>query len=182
MNTFKIPMLLLAAWLALPLAVHGATMGKEDYAASKDRIEADYKADKEACEALKGNANDVCMEQAKAKEKVARAELGYNASGKASDQNKVLVTRAETSYAVAKEMCDDKGGNDKDVCLKEAKAAETKALADAKAGKQIGEARSEAADDKRDAEYKVAIEKCDALSGDAKSACVASARTRFSKH
>jgi membrane-associated HD superfamily phosphohydrolase len=182
MNTFKTPTILLAAWLALPLAATAASMSKEEYGAAKDRIEAQYKADRDACAPLKGNANDVCMEQAKAKEKLARAELAYSQSGKASDQNKVLVTRAETTYAVAKEMCDDKSGNDKDVCLKEAKAAESKALADAKASNQIGEARSEAADDKRDADYKVAIERCDALAGDAKSACVASAKSRFGKH
>jgi hypothetical protein len=181
MNVLKTPTILLAAWLTLPLAANAASISKEEFGAAKNRIEAQYKSDRDACASLKGNANDVCIEQAKAKEKVARAELAYSYSGKASDQNKVLVTRAETTYAVAKEACDDKSGNDKDVCLKEAKAAETKALADAKVGKQIGEARSDAADDKRDADYKVAIEKCDALAGDAKSACVGAAKSRFGK-
>jgi hypothetical protein len=37
--------------------------------------------------------------------------------------------------------CDDRAGNAKDVCVKEAKAVEVRALADAKLGKQIGEAR-----------------------------------------
>jgi hypothetical protein len=54
-------------------------------------------------------------------------------------------------------------------------------LADAKLGKQIGEARKDAATDKRDADYKVAIEKCDALAGDAKSSCVASAKMSYGK-
>jgi hypothetical protein len=35
---------------------------------------------------------------------------------------------------------------------------------------------------KRDANYKVAIEKCDALAGDAKSSCVASAKTTYGKN
>jgi hypothetical protein len=34
---------------------------------------------------------------------------------------------------VAKEKCDDKAGNEKDVCVKEAKAALVRAKADAKA-------------------------------------------------
>jgi hypothetical protein len=38
---------------------------------------------------------------------------------------------------VAKEKCDDQAGNARDVCRKEAKAVETKALADAKMGKQM---------------------------------------------
>jgi hypothetical protein len=92
------------------------------------------------------------------------------------------VAKAEVAYAIAKEKCDDKAGNAKDVCVQEAKAAETKALADAKLGKEVGEAKTDAADDKRDADYKVAIEKCDALSGDAKSACVSAAKTKFGKN
>ena len=42
-------------------------------------------------------------------------------------QVKVLVAKAESAYAVAKERCDDKSGNAKDVCVKEAKAVESRA-------------------------------------------------------
>jgi hypothetical protein len=172
--------LVAAALLALPLA-QAATVTKADYTAGKTRIGADYKADKAACASLADNAKDVCVLEATAKEKVALADLEYGYTGKPADQNKVLVTKAETAYAVAKEKCDDLAGNPKDVCVKEAKAVEVKALADAKLGKQIGEAKSDAAADKRDADYKVAAEKCDALAGDAKSSCVADAKARFGK-
>jgi len=172
--------LLVAAMLALPVA-QAATMSKADYKADKTRISADYKADKAACASLKDNAKDICVEQAKAKEKVARAELEYSYTGKATDQNKILVAKAEANYSVAKEKCDDMKGNDKDVCVKEAKAVEVKALADAKMGKQIAEVKKDAAQDKRDADYKVAAEKCDALAGDAKSTCIAAAKAKFGK-
>jgi hypothetical protein len=172
--------LLTSALLVLPVA-HAATMSKADYESTKTRIKADYKSDKAACASQSGNAKDICIEEGSAKEKVALAELEYAYSGKAADQNKVLVAKAESSYAVAKERCDDLAGNAKDVCVKEAKAVEVKALADAKLGKQIGEARKDAATDKRDADYKVAIEKCDALAGDAKSSCVSSAKLRYGK-
>jgi hypothetical protein len=39
----------------------------------------------------------------------------------------------------------------------------------------------DASAEKRDANYKVAAEKCDALAGDAKSACIADAKARFGK-
>jgi hypothetical protein len=172
--------IILAALLALPLA-QAATMSKPDYKSAKTRISADYKADKAACASFSANAKDICIEQAKAKEKVALAELEYGYTAKPADQTKVLVAKAETSYAVAKEKCDDKAGNDKDVCVKEAKAVEVKALADAKMGQQIGEAKTDASDAKRDADYKVAAEKCDALAGDAKAACIVSAKARFGK-
>ena len=78
-------------------------------------------------------------------------------------------------------MCDDKGGNAKDVCVAEAKANHTKALADAKLSKKVGAARQDASDDKREANYKVEAQKCDSLAGDAKSACIADAKARYNK-
>ena len=38
-------------------------------------------------------------------------------------------------------MCDDRKGRDKDVCVAEAKATHTKALADAKLHKKVGDAQ-----------------------------------------
>ena len=172
--------LLAAALIAGPVA-HAAAMSKADYKSGKTRIEADYKADKTACGSQAGNAKDICMEEGKAKEKVALAELEYGYTGKPADRTKVLVAKAETTYSVAKERCDDLAGNPKDVCVKEAKAVEVKSLADAKLGKEIGQARKDAATDKRDADYKVAAEKCDALAGDAKSSCIASAKVTYGK-
>ena len=130
---------------------------------------------------LKDNAKDICVEEAKAKEKVGKAELEFNYTGKANDGNKVLVAKAEAAYAVAKEKCDDLAGNTKDVCVKEAKAVEIKALADAKMGKEIGIAKRDAATDKKDADYKVDIEKCDSQTGDVKTLCVSTAKLKFGK-
>lgn len=158
-----------------------ATMTKSDYSASKDRIKADYKTDKAVCAKSTANAKDICMEQAKGKEKVARAELEFSYTGKAKDGAKVPVVMADASYAVAKEMCDDKAGQAKSLCKTEAKATHTKALADAKMNKKVASARTDAADDKTDANYKVAIEKCDAMSGDPKTTCVNAAKVRYNK-
>ena len=88
------------------------------------------------------------------------------------------VEKAKADYKVARQRCDSLGGNDKDVCMKEAKAAEQRARADAKAAKESGKAGAEAREDKREAEYEVAKEKCDALSGAAKDACLAEAKAR----
>lgn len=173
--------LLTASLLTLP-AAYAATMTKADYKAGKTRISADYKTDKAACASKAANAKDICIEEAKAKEKVALAELEYGYTGKAADRTKMLEAKAESAYEVAKERCDDQSGNAKDVCVKQAKAVEIKALADAKMGEEIGEAKKDAAADKLDADYKVAIEKCDALAGDAKNGCIAAAKTKFGKN
>lgn len=172
--------LLTAVLLALPLAQANA-MAQADYKAAKSRISADHKADKIACGSLAGNAKDICVEEANGKEKVALAELEYSYTGKAADHNQVMKAKAEAAYAVAKEKCDDLAGNPKDVCVKEAQAAEAKALADAKLNQKIDAAAADASQTKVDADYKVAAEKCDALAGDAKDGCIAAAKARFGK-
>lgn len=180
-NTFTLKAsIVIAALFALPLA-HAATMTKADYKASESRIKAEYKADKIACGSLAGNAKDICKEQAQGKEEIALAELEFGYTGKAEDQHHIMKVKAEAAYDVAEEKCDDLAGNAKDVCIQEAKAVETKALADAKADKKVGAAMTESADDKRDANYKVAAEKCDALAGDAKASCMSAAKVKFGK-
>lgn len=181
-RTTSLMSIALLTMLGMTAAVQAATITKPDYEASKTRISADYKVDKRACSSYSGNAKDVCIEEAKAKEKVAKAELELAFTGKASDQNKLWVAKAEAAYAVAKEKCDDLSGNAKDVCVQEAKAIETKALADAKLGKEVSQSKKDATEDKVNADYKVAAEKCDALAGDAKSMCMTSAKTKFGKN
>ncbi|HSW04615.1 hypothetical protein [Aquabacterium sp.] len=171
---------LIAAGLLAISAVQ-AQMPAADYKAAKDRISETYKTDKKACDQLSANAKDVCTEEAKGKEKIAKAELEYQHTGKADDLRKVTLAKAEAAYEVAKEKCDDLAGNDKDVCKKEAKAAEVKAKADVKVSKVDANARQDAAQDKRDADYKVALAKCDAMAGEAKVACVNSAKAQFGK-
>ena len=173
-----------AAFAATAMFAAGASAAagdKADYNGVKERVEADYKADKQGCDAMAGNQKDICQEQAKGKQKVALAEAEYAYTGKPADANKVGIVKADAAYAVAKEMCDDKGANAKDVCMTEAKATHAKALADAKLDKKIGEARMDAAEDKRDADYKVATEKCDSVAGDSKTACVNATKVKFNK-
>lgn len=188
-------LIVLLASAGLAVAGNAAAAGTASKEARDQAIksaETQYKADKDACKSLSGNAKDICMEEAKGKEKVAKAEAkaAYENTPKARESARVA--RADAAYEVAKEKCDDLSGNAKDVCVKEAKAAHVKAVADAKvervaadthsaASKKTMEAKQDAAEDKRDAQYKVAIEKCDSLSGDAKDACQRDAKARFGK-
>jgi hypothetical protein len=173
--------LLLSAGVAFAGASAAAPIARDAYNAENKKIEDQYKADKDACKSMTGNQKDVCMEQAKAKEKIAKAdnEAAYKDNEKARYDAKIA--RAEAEYAVAKEKCDDLKGNDKDVCVKQAMAAETKAKADAKASHASADARKDAAEDKRDAEYKVAVERCDSMSGGAKDQCKRDAKARYGK-
>lgn len=172
--------LIVCAVLAFPLA-QAQTLGKASYQEGKERISANYKTERAACAALTANARDVCVEEGRAKQKVARAELEYRYTGTPRDENRVIVAKAEAAYAVAKEKCDDKAGNAKSVCLKEAKAAEVQVLADAKMAREIGTATTTNVDDKREAQFKLESQKCSGMADDAKSACMTAVMSRFGK-
>jgi len=95
------------------------------------------------------------------------------------NEYKAAVARADADYKAAKDACKPKQGNDRDVCLKEAKAEHVKATADAKALLKSKDAKADAREDTMVAQYKVAKEKCDALTGDAQDACVKDAKLKY---
>ena len=181
-----------AASEAQVTATATAPLSKEAYATAKKNADTQYRSDKAACASLSGNARDICTEEAKGKASIAKAdaEAGFKNTAKARENARVA--RAQAGYDVAVEKCDDLAGNPKDVCVKTAKAELVKGKANATvdrvtadtrqdaAAKQT-EARKEASADTRDADYKVAIEKCDALAGAAKDACIGKAKAQFGK-
>lgn len=203
MNTNTIKLIVIVTSMAWSLGGLAASMSKADYQASHERISRDQKVAKENCNSMSGNARDICIAEASGKQRIALAELDWAYKPSAKTKSQVLVTKAEAEYAVAIQRCDDLSANPKDLCVREAKAAEASAKADAKAemkaadagrvadeksataqGKakrQASEARQDAAEEKRDASYEVAKEKCDAFSGDAKDACSEKAKQNFGK-
>jgi hypothetical protein len=167
--------------LAISTQASAQSMSKADYSAAKTRISSEYKADKTICKQLTGNAKDICIEEGKAKEKVAKAELAYSYTAKTADKVKISTVKADAIYSVAKEKCDDLSGVPKTTCRTEAKAIHTKTIADIKMGKEISAAKSDDAQTKLDADYKVATQSCASLADEAKSSCVAAAKAKFGK-
>jgi hypothetical protein len=152
---------------------------KAAYDSAKASAKSTYEAAKTKCDALSGNAKDICVAEAKAARTRTdeQAEATYKSTPKARER--AVHEIAEADYKVARERCDDKTGNDKDVCVKVAKAALVKAQSNAKATRVSTDAKTDASKDKREADYKIAAEKCDAMTGDAKSACVKDAKAKY---
>jgi osmotically-inducible protein OsmY/cell division protein FtsB len=118
-------------------AAPAAAQTKTDSAAYRtamQKIEADHKAAKQKCDALKDE--DVCEEQADAAR--ARAELAAVTKYDNTPSNLEAARRklADAEYEVAEEKCDLLKGNEKDSCQNNAKSVRTAALADAKAGRE----------------------------------------------
>lgn len=182
MNTSLLCAMLGAAILASGGAMAAPTAeAKAAYVQAKDRAEADYKMARAQCDAITGNPKDVCKADADAARVRTREEASamYKNTLKAFTESRMKI--ADANYTLDKAKCGALAGNDKDVCLKQAKATRIAAQADAKADKKAIEARSDARDDKRTAEYKVALEKCDAYAGAAKDSCVSTAKSQYGK-
>ena len=89
---------------------------------------------------------------------------------------------ADDAYKSARQQCDSMSGNAKDVCVAEAKAERDKAKAQADAdAKGTPKARYHAQMTAAKSDYKVAEEKCDAQSGNAKDVCEKEAKAARDK-
>ena len=129
----KMKLNLIAAALALGTAGFVQAADKADrkvHNADEERIESEYKAAKEKCDAMSGNQKDICIAEAKGKERVAKAENdAKTAKDHAKAQARVERVKADADYDVAKQKCQENKGNEKDVCLKQAKADRDRAKA-----------------------------------------------------
>ena len=130
--------------------------------------------------------------EARGRENVAKAdaEAAYENTPKARENARVVY--AQANHDVAVERCDDRAGNRKDVCVKEARAALVRAKADARVDRVTSDTRDDAAarqfdarshanTDKRDADFDVAIEQCRALAAPTRDSCVGRAKIQYGK-
>ena len=168
----------MASTLALSMAAHAKDKGAFDSA--RAQAQQQYKAADQACNAKSGQAKDLCQEEAKAQRDIALAEAEARYEGTPQARAKADRERAEANYRVAKERCDALSGNEKDICQQKAKAEHDKAKSAADANIKTADARDGVVRTRREADYKVARERCDSLSGSAKETCLADAKTRFS--
>lgn len=158
-----------------------AAGNKPMYNLARDTAAAQYKIARAACDTITGNPKDVCIEEAKAARVRADEEANayYENTLKAFTQSRMRIAAANFDRDKAK--CNALTGNNKDVCISQAKATLISVQADAKADSKTIEARADARADKQTAAYKVAIEKCDAFAGAVKDNCVSTAKTQFGK-
>ncbi len=173
-------------------ASQAETISKENYEKANSEADVTFETAKRNCESFSGNAQDICVSEAKGAHSVARANAEANYRGTEHARFKAAKSKVEAVYQIAIERCDDLSGNKKDICRQEAKAEKTKGYEAAKLASKNAEATTEFMDTKkeakeqagqsmRDADYKVAIEKCDQFSGRTKEQCIQDAKNKFGK-
>lgn len=154
---------------------------KTAYHMARDNAASAFKAARTRCDTVTGNPREVCLAEAKAERVRVEEEAGaaYKNTLKAYTQARMRI--ADANYGRDKARCGAVTGNERDVCLKQAKATLIAAQADARADRKMIEARTDAREDKLTAEYRVALEKCDAFAGAVKDQCVNAAKTAYGK-
>lgn len=141
----RIPCLPAILLCALGLALAGsalaaddlATMTKDAYRSSEDKIDAQHRADSKACDTLRAYDRDICEAQADGKEKVTRAELDARNRPGVEAAAKVKEVRADAAYDVAKERCKDLRGTHKGACRRDAKMVHERTRSQAKFEKSV---------------------------------------------
>ena len=107
------------------------SMSSAEYQAARRNIESDYKGAKGGCEPMRANVKDICLADVTGREGIALAELEALYQPGPKTHNGVRIAKAQAGYWLAREKCDDRPDKAKDVCLKEAEAANIAARATA---------------------------------------------------
>lgn len=117
---------------------------------------------------------NICMTEGKGNEKVSAAKLKAFDDASAEARYDAKIARVEADEEVVRERRDDMAGKRKDVCLKDANAADVEARSDARAARtadekqsrtcdRVAEVRRDAGADSREAPFEAALERCDSL-------------------
>jgi hypothetical protein len=106
-------------------------MSPVDYSASRKGIEANTQMTLAKCADLEDRAQDICKAEARASERVRKADLEADYRGTVAAAADARLARAKAQFDVARVRCGGEHGEGKLACLRSARAEKSKALSDA---------------------------------------------------
>lgn len=125
----------IAALAAPAWAAEAPAMSRQAFKAAESKIEAVARSERKACETRKGRAAELCAKEAKAREKIAKAELEADYRPSPDSAQEARNVKANAEYDVAREKCDDLKGAARDRCITAAKSVREAAIRLAKVEK-----------------------------------------------
>lgn len=132
MNKIKFSAVTLATCLIFSVTAMAESMTRNQYLSQKKSIKSEYKSAQAVCDSLTGNANDICIAEAKGNSSIANAELKFNYKPSAKSRFGLSIAKADAEYAVTAEKCNDMAVKARGVCVKEARAIQIQQINDAK--------------------------------------------------
>jgi hypothetical protein len=107
-------------------------MAPGDYAGARKAIESEARVAVAHCRDQEALTRDLCKAEARADERVRKADLEAQYRGTVAAAAEARLARAKAGYDVARARCSDQRGEDKLSCLRSARADKAKALEAAK--------------------------------------------------
>jgi hypothetical protein len=93
-------------------------MTRQDYVVAVQSIEAQTRFALAGCRALSGRNKEICKAQARAEDRILKAELDARYQGTAAAESAVEAVRLKAQYTVARARCVDLSGDARDSCLR----------------------------------------------------------------
>jgi len=131
---FMATLLFSAAAFGLSFAVDSprTLMSRSDYASARQAIESQTRAALGQCRAVEAATREICRAQARAAERVHRAELDARYRGTVAAAADLRVARAKGDFEVARARCNVLDAAERAQCLQAARTTEAKAVAAAR--------------------------------------------------
>lgn len=105
-------------------------MSRADYAVARQAIESETREAIGRCRGLDGNARELCKAQARAEERVKKADLSARYLGTVAAAEEAKVARVRAEYDLARARCGTAGGAERGECLSAARAEKVRAIAE----------------------------------------------------
>ena len=107
-------------------------MSPVDFGAAKKAIEGEAHAALVKCRSFEDHAKNLCKAEAKADERIRKADLEAQYRGTVAAAADAKLARAKAQYEIARAKCSDQHGEDKISCMRSARADKARSLNDAK--------------------------------------------------
>lgn len=103
-------------------------MSRADYNAGKSAIEADAQVALSRCRDVEGSAKDICKAEARAQERMKKADLKARYHGTVAAAEEARLAHAQAAFDLAKARCGIQKGDARVDCLRSARQDQGKAL------------------------------------------------------
>ncbi|WP_020651667.1 BON domain-containing protein [Massilia niastensis] len=178
MKTFIATLIATAAGASIAIAP-AVAQAKDAYQRATDKASADYRVAKDRCDKKGGDAEEVCVAEAKLMRAKAEAAAVTKYRKDASELHAARDKVIQAEYELAEEKCETMTGDAEDKCTADAKAVRTAALAELKGTRDgatvVGASGSGGlvtSSDTRDPVKSAAVDRCEKMTGDARTACL----------
>jgi hypothetical protein len=104
-------------------------MSRGDYAAGRQAIESETRQAMGRCRALDGQAREMCKAEARAAERVKKADLTARYLGTVAAAEEAKLARVRAEYDLARVKCGIESGAQRGECLTAARAVKVRAIA-----------------------------------------------------